>query len=59
VNTNFMILGTMDQMLWVFEVFRRCLGKAGMCWNQLARVDHMRKKWRAGGKKFQKKGNKV
>jgi hypothetical protein len=27
-------LGPMDQMLWVFEVFRRSLGGAGMCWRQ-------------------------
>jgi hypothetical protein len=39
-----MILGAMDQKLWVFEVFRRSLGRAGICWSQLARVDHMRKK---------------
>jgi hypothetical protein len=41
----------MDQKLRMFEVFRRSLGRAGMCWNQLARVDHMCKKWREGGKK--------
>jgi hypothetical protein len=41
-----MILGAMDQKLWVFEVFRRTLGRAGMCWSQLARIDHMHKKWR-------------
>jgi hypothetical protein len=45
-----MILGATNQKLWVFEVFRRSLGRAGMCWSQSARVDHMRKKW-AGGKK--------
>jgi hypothetical protein len=26
VNTNFMILGAMDQKLWMFEVFRRSSG---------------------------------
>jgi hypothetical protein len=46
-----MILRATDQKLWVFEVFRRSLGRAGMYWSQPARVDHMRKKWRAGGKK--------
>jgi hypothetical protein len=50
-----MILGATDQKLWVFEVFRRSLGRAGMCWNQPARVDHMHKKRRVGGKKFIKK----
>jgi hypothetical protein len=45
----------MNQKLWVFEVFRRNSGRAGMCWSQLARVDHMRKKWRVGGKKKEKK----
>jgi hypothetical protein len=46
-----MILGATYQKLWVFEVFRRSLGRAGMCWSQPARVDHMRKKWKARGKK--------
>jgi hypothetical protein len=27
-----------------------------MCWNQPARVDYLRKKWRAAQKKIQKKG---
>jgi hypothetical protein len=41
-----MILGATDQKLWVFKVFRRSLGRAGMCWKyfenvfQPARVDH-------------------
>jgi hypothetical protein len=26
--------GPMDQKLWVFEVLRRSLGRAGMCWSQ-------------------------
>jgi hypothetical protein len=26
-----------------------------MCWNQPTRVDHLRKKWRAGGKKIKNK----
>jgi hypothetical protein len=26
--------GPMDQKLWVFEVFWRSLGRAGMCWSQ-------------------------
>jgi hypothetical protein len=26
--------GPMVQKLWVFEVFGRSLGKAGMCWSQ-------------------------
>jgi hypothetical protein len=25
--------GLTDQKLWVFDVFKRSLGKAGMCWN--------------------------
>jgi hypothetical protein len=36
-----MILGATDQKLWVFKVLRRSLGRAGMCWSQPARVDHM------------------
>jgi hypothetical protein len=50
-----MILGAMDKKLWVFEVLGQSLARAGMCWGQLARVDHMRKKCRAGGKKNSKK----
>jgi hypothetical protein len=52
-----MILGAMDQKLWVFEVFGHGLAMAGMCWSQPARVHHMSKNWRVGGKKkFKKKG---
>jgi hypothetical protein len=53
--TNFMILATTIKNLWVFEAFRRSLGRAGMCWSQLAGVDHMLKKWRTGEKKVLKK----
>jgi hypothetical protein len=52
---NFMILQTMDQKLWVFEVFLRSLGRAGMCWSQPTRVDHMHKKRKAEGKKISTK----
>jgi hypothetical protein len=45
----------MDQKLWVFKVSRRSLGRAGMCWSQLTRVDHLYKKWRAGRKKISRK----
>jgi hypothetical protein len=51
-STNFIIFGPTDQKLWMFEVFRRSLGRAGMCWSQPARVHHMRKKWRTGGRNF-------
>jgi hypothetical protein len=37
-----MILGAIELKIWVFEVFRRSLGRAGMC--QPARVDHLHKK---------------
>jgi hypothetical protein len=49
------VFGPTDQKLWVFEVSRRSLGKAGMCWSQPARVDHLHKKWRAGRKKSSRK----
>jgi hypothetical protein len=48
-STNFIFFGPMDQKLWVFEVFRRNLGKGGMCWSQPTGVDHMCKKLRARG----------
>jgi hypothetical protein len=44
--------GPTDQKLWMFEVSRRSLGRAGMCCSQWERVDHLRKKWRAGRKKM-------
>jgi hypothetical protein len=43
--------GPTDQKLWVFEVSKRSLGRAGMCCSQPERVDHLHKKWRAGRKK--------
>jgi hypothetical protein len=56
VSTNFIIFGPTDQKLWMFEVFGQGLARVGMCWSQPARVDHLRKKWKAGEKKVQKKG---
>jgi hypothetical protein len=47
--------GPTDQKLWVFEVSRRSLGRAGMYWSQPARVDYLCKKWRAGRKKLSRK----
>jgi hypothetical protein len=44
VSANFMILGTTVKKLWMFEVFGQGLAMAGMCWSQLARVDHLYKK---------------
>jgi hypothetical protein len=55
ISANIMILGATVQKLWMFEVFRWTLGRAGMCWNQPARVDHLRKKWKARQKKNSKK----
>ena len=45
-NINFITFGHMDQKLWGNKKFRKNLGKVGMCWSQLARVDHMCKKCR-------------
>jgi hypothetical protein len=41
----------MDQKLWMFEVIRRSLGRAGMCQSQWRRIDHMRKILGAGGRR--------
>jgi hypothetical protein len=54
-KTKIVFFGPTDQKLWVFEVSRRSLGRAGMCWSQPARVDHLHKKWRAGRKKISRK----
>jgi hypothetical protein len=40
-SINFIIFGPTDQKFWRNKKFRRNLGRAGMCWSQLARVDHM------------------
>jgi hypothetical protein len=55
VSANFMIFVATVQKLWMFEVFKWTQGKAGMCRNQPARVDYLRKKWRATQKKIHKK----
>jgi hypothetical protein len=52
VDTNFIFFGRTDQKLWMFEVFRRSLVRAGMRWSQPARVDHTCKKRRAGRRIF-------
>jgi hypothetical protein len=55
VEKKIVVFGPTDQKLWVFEVSRRSLGRAGMCWSQPARVDHLHKKRRAGRKKISRK----
>jgi hypothetical protein len=54
-KTKIVFFRPTDQKLWVFEVSRRSLGRAGMCCSQPARVDHLHKKWRAGRKKNSRK----
>jgi hypothetical protein len=45
----------MDQKLWMFEVLRRSMGRAGMCWSQPARVDYISpKRWAVGIKNLEK-----
>jgi hypothetical protein len=57
-KTKIVFFGPTDQKLWVFEVSRRSLGRAGMCWSQPARVDHLHKKVEGMKKKhFKKNGN--
>jgi hypothetical protein len=54
-STNVIIFGHMDQKLWVFENFRRSLGKASMCYSQPARVDYISpKRWAARIRRFEK-----
>jgi hypothetical protein len=39
----------------MFEVLRRSMGRAGMCWSQLARVDYISpKRWAVGIKNLEK-----
>jgi hypothetical protein len=35
------VFGPTDQKLWMFEVLRRSMGRAGMCWSQPVRVDYI------------------
>jgi hypothetical protein len=56
MSTNFMILGTTIQKLWVFEIFGQGLARVGMCWSQRARVDHLQKVESRRRKKFKKNG---
>jgi hypothetical protein len=45
----------MDQKLWMFEVLRRSMGRAGMCWSQPARVDYISpKRWAVGIRNLEK-----
>jgi hypothetical protein len=49
VGTNFIIFGPTDQKLWMFKVFRRSMGRAGMCYSQPTRVDYISsKRWAVG-----------
>jgi hypothetical protein len=48
ISTNFIIFEPTDQKLWMFKVFRRSMGRAGMCYSQPARVDYISpKRWAA------------
>jgi hypothetical protein len=47
--------GSTDQKLWMFEVLRRSMGRAGMWWSQLARVDYISpNRWAVGIKNLEK-----
>jgi hypothetical protein len=54
-STNFIIFGPTDQKLWMFEVLRRSMGRASMCWSQPARVDYISpKRWATGIRSLEK-----
>jgi hypothetical protein len=39
----------------MFEVLKRSMGRAGMCWSQLARVDYISpKRWAVGIRNLEK-----
>jgi hypothetical protein len=49
VGKKIVFFGPTDQKLWMFEVLRRSIGRAGICWSQLARVDYISlKRWAVG-----------
>jgi hypothetical protein len=63
-STNFIFFRPTNQKLWMFEVFWRSLGRAGMCSSQWGRVDHICKNLGVGGRKegiggIQQRGTRV
>jgi hypothetical protein len=55
VEKKIVFFGPMDQKLWTFEVLRRSMGRAGMCWSQPARVDYISpKRWAVGIRNLEK-----
>jgi hypothetical protein len=58
---NFIFFRPTNKKLWVFEVSWRSLGRAGICWSQLRRVDKICSKngarGRTGGETKDKKGD--
>jgi hypothetical protein len=50
------LFGPTDQKLWTFEVLKRNMGKAVMCWSQPVRVDYINpKRWAVGIRNLEKK----
>jgi hypothetical protein len=55
VGKKIVFIGSIAQKLWMFEVLRRSMGRAGMCWSQLVRVDYISpKRWVVGIKNLEK-----
>jgi hypothetical protein len=55
VGKKIVFFGPTDQKLWMFEVLRRSMGRAGMCWSQPARVDYISpKRWAVGIKNLER-----
>jgi hypothetical protein len=55
VGKKIVPFGSTDQKLWMFEVSRRSMARAGMCWSQPARVDYISpKRWAVGIKNLEK-----
>jgi hypothetical protein len=54
VRKKIVAFGSTHQKLWMFEVLRS-MGKVGMCWSQLTRVDYISpKRWAVGIKNLEK-----
>jgi hypothetical protein len=55
VGKKIVFFGPTDQKLWTFEVLRRSMGRAGMCWSQPTRVDYISpKRWAVGKRSLEK-----
>jgi hypothetical protein len=55
VGKKNVFFGPTDQKLWMFELLKRNMGRARMCWSQPARVHYISpKRWAVGIRNLEK-----